>query len=655
MRRNLRKLLVRQPKLVLIHRSPFGIRESQSLAHVDNFMGPDPNTTLSVKIGLGAVVILGLLCGPLSSRATLAQPKATTAAAEVAGREAWKAEMSNKRLPKVGCFNATYPKTEWQEAPCGAAPQYPQQVVGGVARVDWAAQTSGPIASATGSFDPGTHVTGETGTNPLTMAANVPNMFSLQINTNLFRTSECNHAAVPDICRGWQQFVYSNFNPRDNTTGLVYISYWLLYYDTTCPSGWLPRHGHCYKNALPSTLPAQTAENLGQLELRGYAAGSGANSVDEVIVSSASSGRMGALAVPSVFDPRPEWHDAEFNVFGDGNGSQANFNDGTAIVVRTTLNDGTTNAPSCPLETFTAETNNLGPLAPPCCPYGGASPAVVFVEQNSPYGGPEPPCVSGHSVGEPHLMTFYGFLYDFQATGDFLLAEADPDFVVQTRQASGAPWWPNVAVNKAVATRMGQTRVAVCLDPSRLEINGEPGDLKDGESISLPSDVVVARKGNEYAITRRNGQAVYAILNSGRIDISLNLGRVLEPNARGLLGNANGNVNQLQTRFGAVLDTPVSFADLYHRFADSWRVRENESLLCSNNKKIESGVPGKPLSAKDLEGNEFERARTICSAAGVKAESLLDACTLDTAVLGDKSAAEVFVRLPPPRAEMKLR
>jgi hypothetical protein len=33
---------------------------------------------------------------------------------------------------------------------------------------------------------------------------------------------------------------------------------------------------------------------------------------------------------------------------------------------------------------------------------------------------------------------------------------------------------------------------------------------------------------------------------------------------------------------------------------------------------------------------------------------LLDACTLDTAVLGDKTAAKAFVRANPPRAVVRL-
>ena len=76
-------------------------------------------------------------------------------------------------------------------------------------------------------------------------------------------------------------------------------------------------------------------------------------------------------------------------------------------------------------------------------------------------------CKQGASHGDTHLVTFDGALYDFQASGDFVLAETDQDFSVHTRQESGAPIWPNAAVNKAVAARLGGTTVGLCIEPTR--------------------------------------------------------------------------------------------------------------------------------------------------------------------------------------------
>ena len=83
------------------------------------------------------------------------------------------------------------------------------------------------------------------------------------------------------------------------------------------------------------------------------------------------------------------WNAAEFNIFGDCCWSQTAFSNRTTIIVKTSVVDGTTNAPSCGTDSdgyngFTAETNNLT-LAPPCCAYPGsptALPAIEFLESN---------------------------------------------------------------------------------------------------------------------------------------------------------------------------------------------------------------------------------------------------------------------------------
>ena len=163
------------------------------------------------------------------------------------------------------------------------------------------------------------------------------------------------------------------------------------------------------------------------------------------------------------------------------------------------------NAPTCVTQSFSLETNDLSRV-PPCCPYGGAKPAIVFTQSNK--AGATSMCANGTSVGEPHLTNVNGLLYDFQASGDFLLAEIDPDFVVQTRQKSGAPRWPaDVSVNKAVAIKMGKTRLAVCLGPNRFVVDGKPINLGTDKSLSLP-DVKVTRNGNVYFFARPDGANV---------------------------------------------------------------------------------------------------------------------------------------------------
>ena len=124
---------------------------------------------------------------------------------------------------------------------------------------------------------------------------------------------------------------------------------------------------------------------------------------------------------------------------------------------------------------------------------------------------------------------------------------------------------------------------------------------------------------------------------------------------RGLLTNANGNINQIAARDGTLLTNPFPFEDLYHGFADSWRVPAKESLLSACGVKgVERGIPSKPFYASDLDPEVYERTRRVCTAAGVEAGALLDACILDVAVIGDEAAAQVFVGAHRPIAVGKL-
>jgi len=73
------------------------------------------------------------------------------------------------------------------------------------------------------------------------------------------------------------------------------------------------------------------------------------------------------------------------------------------------------------------------------------------------------------------------------------------------------------------------------------------------------------------------------------------------------------------------------------------------------NRLVERFVIVSPISfyANDLEPQLAERARAICTAAHVMEGPQLEACTLDTAVLGGAEAAKVFVRSLPIRAVLR--
>ncbi|MDQ5846734.1 MAG: hypothetical protein M3539_15715 [Acidobacteriota bacterium] len=566
----------------------------------------------------------------------------------------WRVSMAQVPLPKQGCFQSSYPSREWQEVTCTTGPDYPMPPRRGPRPLvvgngdDIAAQApSGFISTAIGSFDTLTNVTSESG--PIgNTGPSIANAYTLQLNTNFFASTAC--AGSPNAgCQGWEQFVFEN----NGTTGRAFIQYWLIKYNATCPAGasWNQfsftgsTDIYCWKNNTGGVVavPNQPITNLGQLSL------SGAVTATSDTVTLADGATLYARNGDNAVNLAAGWNIAEFNIFGDGGnsagGGMASFNSGADIVARTRIISGSSAPPPCVAQGFTAETNNLsfGPTAPGASAPG---PAVIFRESTA--GGATSNCAAAISVGDTHLQTFGGLFYDFQASGDFVLAQVDKDFVVQTRQKSGAPTWPDASVNSAVATRMGNDKVAICL-PGRLDVNGANAELGDGKSLSTPEGVVIWRRGNVYFIIGQTGDSVRATINPTWIDVSVGLGR-WPANVTGLLANVGGDVNKIAARDGTVLTNAFNFEDLYNRYGESWRVPRGESLLSACGDNVERGNPRRPFYAKDLDPQVAERTRAVCVAAGVKAGPLLDACTLDVAVIGNDAAAKVFVGMHDPLA-----
>jgi hypothetical protein len=350
------------------------------------------------------------------------------------------------------------------------------------------------------------------------------------------------------------------------------------------------------------------------------------------------------------------WSLTEFNIFGDSNASTAYFNDDPDMVaakiqVRINVENGTANTPTCILNytgIVTAEKNNLTlDTGPHTCNTDGSS--IVFTEHG---GGP-----SGFSHGDPHLMTFYGVHYNFQGSGDFILAtnekiitpNGEAKILIQARQKP-VPGDSSVAFNTAVAAKMGRVSVAVCA-PARIEVNGKPQVIPDGKSVAFPDAVLVSRKGDFYTIMGPGRQAIKAHIYGDHTDASFYLGSVDRESVRGLLGAAAGHPFNLAMRNGTVLPDTLRYKPDFMNYGESWRVGPNESLLCKAG-AVAPGMPNKPVYGSDLPPAKYDHARNACMTAMVKAGPLLDDCILDVGVLGN-SATDPFVSAPLPTKDIR--
>jgi YVTN family beta-propeller protein len=286
----------------------------------------------------------------------------------------WQHAIQRLHVPGKGCFAASYPKLQWREVRCKAAPDrryspargHRPLIVGD--GIDYSADVSGLMSSATGSFD---HVTpGATET-----SNGVANSFSLQLNSKPFSpTPACSGSGTPGECQGWEQFIYSSdYNE-------VLMQYWLINYNATCPSGWNTYGGDCWKNSPASPWPGTplAVADLATVTLTGTAMSGGNDSV----IMTTHSGQATATNADDLLSLAKSWDGVEFGVFGDGDGSEADFSPGTTINVRTSVENGTETAPTCVFQGYTGETNNLNLVGTPAIGQA-AYPAIVSEQSNS--------------------------------------------------------------------------------------------------------------------------------------------------------------------------------------------------------------------------------------------------------------------------------
>jgi hypothetical protein len=328
--------------------------------------------------GIFAIALAACVWGALSRGAAAAEssaPSATSPApAKFASPDEWRAFMKQVPLPKRGCMKATYPYPEWIEVPCLAPSPYPYiPANGGGTGVtvgngfDLMAQTSNAISEGVGSFDR---------VKAVTSAADLGrnNVYSLQLNTNTFSgTPVCNGAADPSNCLGWEQFIYSSFYYEG-----VFIQNWMINYENACPVGWFASEGSCFKNSAIIHVGQLPITELAKLTVTGTARSGGS---DRAILSTGSE-LYSVAEEDSTVDLAGFWTSTEFNVFGDGGGSEVTFNPGSTIVVRIGVNAGTLAAPSCIVNGTTGETNSLTIVNSRGAPRSETFPYIVFTESN---------------------------------------------------------------------------------------------------------------------------------------------------------------------------------------------------------------------------------------------------------------------------------
>lgn len=264
---------------------------------------------------------------------------------------------------------------------------------------------------------------------------------------------------------------------------------------------------------------------------------------------------------------------------------------------------------------------------------------------------------SGHgsgSRGDPHVLSFDGLAYEMQVAGEYVLAEstAGPSFVVQVRQEPISGICSDVAVNTALATRVGGMTVQV--DPQALLLDGQPAQLP-GQLLLFDNGDSVEKTAVGVTLRWHHGEVVHVATSGNHLDIGVDVPASRRGQLRGLLGSYDGDRgNELTLRDGTVQAQPATWEEL-QAFGASYRITQSESLFSyaagqDTSSFSVAGFPSGPVSVDQLPAQVRANATQTCQQAGVKTTVALDNCILDVGCTGDSSFTKSHVGVEPDQA-----
>jgi hypothetical protein len=244
--------------------------------------------------------------------------------------------------------------------------------------------------------------------------------------------------------------------------------------------------------------------------------------------------------------------------------------------------------------------------------------------------------------GDGHIVTYNGLTYDFQAVGDYTLAQSRIPNDTFDIEMELEPYYTGASVTTIhqVAITLGTDTATFAWnrtgagsdDPVWIDHAGVAFTL--GQTLTLAGGTITEVSPDVFKVDWNTGETM-TVTNGGAY---INIVDGVPPGdlsggVAGLQGEGEGAANDLQLSDGTVLQQPVSTSELYGEYLQSW---EAPSTNFDGPAPPYTG-PVDPLTLADLPANVVAQAAAVVAAAGITNPAIAQAAELDYLATGDQS------------------
>ena len=249
--------------------------------------------------------------------------------------------------------------------------------------------------------------------------------------------------------------------------------------------------------------------------------------------------------------------------------------------------------------------------------------------------------------GCPHFTMFDGLHFDFQGAGEFIAARSTvpgDTFQVQMRIEPEGSLDSAVSIITQIAVQVGSDRVTFA--PNRglvVSVDGTSTAINTGSPLTLAGGTVTEVSADQYRVALNTGEVVTVDPFGDGMGLAITLAPTDAPGSvQGLLGPDEGQANDFQLPDGTVLPQPLTQDQLYHQFADAWRVTDSNSLLDyapgqTTATFTDTTYPREILTLADFSPDLVAQAAALAAAAGITDPTVAADAEFDYLSMGNPS------------------